>query len=110
MEQMSNKLYKIECYVPETHLEQVKSALFAAGAGRVGDYDCCAWQTAGTGQFKPLAGSTPFIGELNEVASVAEYKVELVCAKDNLSAALQAMISAHPYQEPAFSVLALVDY
>jgi hypothetical protein len=53
---MSDQLLKIEFYVPETHLEQVKSAMFSAGAGRVGDYDCCAWQTLGQGQFRPQDG------------------------------------------------------
>ena len=53
-------LYKIELYVPESHLTAVKTAMFEAGAGRVGNYDLCAWQTRGEGQFRPLDGSRPF--------------------------------------------------
>ena len=71
-------MYKITFYVPVTHVEQVKQAMFAAGAGRIGDYDCCAWQILGVGQFRPLAGATPFIGQLNTLEQVAEYKVEMV--------------------------------
>ncbi|MEQ8952612.1 MAG: NGG1p interacting factor NIF3, partial [Gammaproteobacteria bacterium] len=56
-------LYKIEFYVPESHLEQVKSAMFAAGAGRAGEYDSCAWQTLGQGQFRGLEGSSPYLGQ-----------------------------------------------
>ena len=50
-------MYKLCFFVPESHVEQVKAALFAQGAGKIGEYDCCAWQVLGTGQFKPLAAS-----------------------------------------------------
>jgi len=52
--------YKLEVYVPLTHAEELKTALFDAGAGRIGNYDCCCWQSVGTGQFRPLAGSNAF--------------------------------------------------
>lgn len=52
--------YKLCFYVPVTHIEQVKQAMFAAGAGTIGNYDCCAWQVLGVGQFRPLAGSQAF--------------------------------------------------
>ena len=63
-------MFKISFYVPETHLELVKNAMFDAGAGRIGNYECCSWETSGTGQFKPRAGSQPFIGELNKLEKV----------------------------------------
>ena len=103
----SSALYKIEVYVPAANLEGVKGAMFAAGAGRVGAYDCCAWQSAGEGQFRPLEGSSPHIGERGAVEKVAEYKVEMVCRGDCLAAALAAMKSAHPYEEVAHSVIRL---
>jgi len=103
------QLYRIEFYVPETHLELVKEALFAAGAGRVGDYDKCAWQTRGTGQFKPGKNSSPFIGSAGELETVVEFKVELVCVEELLAAAIAAMKAAHPYEEPAYAVLKLED-
>ena len=104
---MQKPIYKIEFYVPPSHLEQVKEALFAAGAGRVGEYEHCAWQTLGKGQYRPLAGSRPFAGETGKVETVDEYKVELVCEADCLEAVLKAFKQAHPYEEPAHSVLRL---
>ena len=99
------QIFKIEFYVPESHLDPVKSAMFDAGAGRVGDYDYCAWQTLGSGQFRPLEGSSPFLGETNRVESVSEYKVEMVCAAECLAAVIAALKQSHPYEEPAYSVL-----
>lgn len=99
------ELLKIEFYVPESHLEQVKNAMFAAGAGRVGDYDSCAWQTLGQGQFRPLEGSSPYLGQQGEVETVAEYKVELVCQMADKEAVLAAMKTAHPYEEVAYGVI-----
>lgn len=98
-------LCKLEFYVPESHLEQVKQALFAAGAGKVGDYECCAWQTQGRGQYKPLAGSDPFKGEQGKLETTPEYKVELVCEEAAIKDAVTALKSAHPYEEVAFSVI-----
>ena len=95
--------------MPEAHLEVVKAALFEAGAGRIGDYDCCCWQTLGQGQFRPLAGSDPFLGQRGEVEQVAEYRVEMVVEDQLAKLALEAMIRAHPYEEPAWDLVALVS-
>lgn len=103
-------MYQIVVYIPETHVELVKTALFAAGAGKIGNYDSCAWQTLGQGQFRPLEGSAPFIGQTGEVEMVDEYRVELVCEKAVLKAAVEAMIAAHPYEEPAYSVWPLLNF
>jgi hypothetical protein len=101
-------MYKLGFYVPEGHLEAVKQALFAAGAGRIGNYDCCCWQTLGQGQFRPLDGSTPFLGQQGKVETVAEYRVELVCEEALLTSVLAALRQAHPYEEPAFDVVKLL--
>lgn len=101
-------MFKLCFYVPETHLEAVKRAVFDAGAGRIGDYDSCCWQVAGQGQFRPLQGSEPYLGEHGRVESVAEYKVEMVCPGARIRAAVDAMLAAHPYEEPAWDVVALV--
>ena len=95
-------VYKIEFYVPETHLEKVKAAVFAAGAGRIGDYDCCSWQTAGSGQFRPCEGSKPAIGERDKLETVLEYKVELVCDSKYISAVIKSLKKSHPYETPAY--------
>lgn len=97
-------MYKLCYFVPETHLEQTKNALFNSGAGRIGDYDSCAWQSLGQGQFRPLAGSDPFLGNQGELEVVAEYKVELVCEDTLVGEALKALKQAHPYEEPAYEV------
>ncbi len=92
-------------YIPETHLEQVKDALFAAGAGRYEQYDCCSWEVKGTGQFRPLEGSDPFMGQQGEIERVSEYRVEMICREDRIDDVLAALREVHPYEEPAFMVL-----
>jgi hypothetical protein len=101
--------YKLCFYVPETHTEQVKMAVFAAGAGRIGDYDCCAFQVTGQGQFRPLQGSNPYIGDQGEIERVSEVRVEMICIEDKLKAALQALREAHPYEEPAIDLWKLEE-
>ncbi len=95
-------IYKIEFYVPEADAEKVKAALFAAGAGRVGNYDSCCWQTSGAGQFRPLEGSDPHIGKIGAVEKLPEAKVELVCEGSKLKKAIAALKKAHPYETPAY--------
>lgn len=102
-------MYKIVFFVPDSHLEVVKSAVFAAGAGRIGNYEHCCWQLAGQGQFRPLAGSQAFIGNLGELTKVMEYRVEMVCADECIQAAVAALRAAHPYEEPAFDVWQLAE-
>ncbi len=104
-------MYKLCFYVPESHLESVKNALFNVGAGKIGDYDSCCWQTLGQGQFRPLAGSSPFLGKQDEVETVAEYKVEMVFDDVLLNAVINALKEAHPYEEPAFDIwpLTVID-
>lgn len=101
-------LYKIEFYVPETHLDVVKAAMFAAGAGKVGPYDSCAWQTLGQGQYRPLEGSSPHLGQTGKIETIVEYKVELVCEKPQVRAAIAALLEAHPYEAVAYSLLEIV--
>jgi len=102
-------VYKLCFYVPAPHLEAVKEAVFATGAGRIGDYDSCCWQVAGQGQFRPLAGSQPFIGSRGTIEQVEEYRVELVCANQVVRAAVAALYEAHPYEEPAWDLVALAN-
>ena len=93
---------KLEFYVPETHVNEVKNAVFAAGGGKIGDYDCCSWETAGTGQFRPCEGSKPFIGQQGAIEQVPEIKVELVCEKELIDQVITALKEAHPYETPAY--------
>ena len=102
--------YQISFYVPEPQCELVKQALFEAGAGVLGDYQECAWQTMGQGQFKPLDGSKPFLGATNKLEKVREYKVEMLCKKKFIQPVIQALKSSHPYEVPAYSVIQLEAY
>jgi hypothetical protein len=103
------KIYQISFYVPKESLEEVKMAMFKAGAGRIGEYDYCAWQVLGEGQFRPLDGANPYIGKKGEIERVLEYKVEMVCEEEFLKEVIDAMKKAHPYETPAYSVIELVD-
>jgi len=88
--------------VPSAHLEPVKQALFMAGAGRYGLYDCCCWQSLGTAQFRPLPGSHPSCGKHGEVFAEGTWKVEMLCEWSCLSQAIKALKKTHPYEVPAF--------
>lgn len=100
-------MYKLSFFVPEAHLDVVKNAVFAAGAGRYDHYEHCCWQCLGAGQFRPLAGSRPHLGQRNKLEILAEYKVEMVCVDECISAAVSALKAAHPYEEPAYDVVRL---
>lgn len=102
-------MHKLTVYVPESHLEVVKEALFAAGAGRCGAYERCCWQVLGQGQFRPLAGSRPFIGQEGADEFVTEVRVEMLCADGLVAAAAAALRRAHPYEEPAFDFVRLSE-
>ncbi len=104
-----SQLVHLAFYVPISHAEAVKTAIFAAGAGKVGNYDCCSWQTLGLGQFRPLDGANPFLGEVNRIEQVEEIKVETVCQADLLPAVVQALLDAHPYEEVAYMVLPMMS-
>ena len=103
-------MYKLGIYIPASHLEEVKKALFAAGAGRIGNYDSCCWQTAGQGQFRPMDGSKPFLGQQGQVESVEEYRVEMVCDDALIGEVVAALKASHPFEEPAYDVLRLENY
>ena len=103
-------MYKLAFFVPPSHVEQVKDAVFAAGAGRIGGYDRCAWQVLGQGQFRPLDGAKPFIGQAGEVERVDEWKVELVVADELIQSVVMALKQSHPYETPAYEVWRLEDF
>lgn len=102
-------MYQISFYVPDKEAEKVKNAMFEAGAGHVGNYDHCSWQTSGTGQFRPLEGSNPAIGSHGEVETVTELRVEMVCLEKYMPAAIAAMKRAHSYEEVAYLLVKLAN-
>lgn len=103
-------MYKFIFFVPKNYLEEVKNAVFAAGAGRIGNYKSCAWQVEGQGQFLPLSGATPFLGKVNHVEIVPEYRVEMVCEEHLMHHVIRAFKNTHPYETPAYEVIKLEDF
>ncbi|EGW53214.1 NGG1p interacting factor 3 protein, NIF3 [Candidatus Endoriftia persephone str. Guaymas] len=103
-------MYLLAFYVPESHLESLKQALFDKGAGRLAGYDRCAWETEGRGQFRPLAGSRPFIGETGRTEQLIEYKVEMICAEERIKAVIDELLRTHPYEQPAYHVIQMAGF
>jgi putative NIF3 family GTP cyclohydrolase 1 type 2 len=94
-------------FVPPENAEAVRAAIFAAGAGHIGDYSHCSWSVTGTGQFLPEDGASPAIGSVGAVEQVVEDRVEVVAPAWARGRVLAAMREAHPYEEPAFDIVAL---
>lgn len=92
-------------YIPQTHLYEVKEALFNAGAGKIGKYSKCCWQVGGEGQFLPEQGSVPYIGKEGDVSFVSEYRVEMVCREEDAEKIKKALLDSHPYETPAYHFL-----
>ena len=97
-------MYKLIFFVPENYKELVKQAIFSAGGGEYQFYDNCSWETLGMGQFRPLAGSNPYIGKHDYLEQIAEYRVEVVCLEKYIKSVLIAFIKSHPYETPAYEV------
>jgi dinuclear metal center YbgI/SA1388 family protein len=95
-------------YVPRENADAVREAVFGAGAGHIGDYSHCSWSVSGIGQFLPHEGASPAVGSVGSVERVAEDRFEVVAPARARAAVLAAMRAAHPYEEPAFDVFALV--
>ena len=102
-------LVKLEFFVPVLNAEHVKNALFECGAGSVGHYSHCAWQTEGDGQFKPVKESQPYIGIHGKVERIKEYKVEMICQGSIIKKVIEVLKKEHPYETPAYQVIELMD-
>ncbi len=98
---------KIIVFVPAAQADRVREALTAAGAGAIGDYDSASFSTPGVGRFRPLEGASPAIGSVGAIESVDEIRIEAVADRALRSAVLQALVAAHPYEEPAYDVVEL---
>ena len=99
---------KLVVFVPEEALDVVREALFAAGAGRIGRYERCSWYAAGTGTFRALPGASPAVGEVGAEERAPELRLETVFPAERQDEVVAALRRAHPYEEPAFDVYALV--
>jgi hypothetical protein len=102
-------LHKLVWFVPEEALDRTRDAVFAAGAGRIGDYERCSWFTAGTGTFLARPGADPTIGEVGKEEHVPELRVETVVPASVAAEVVRALVDAHPYEEVAFELYSLVE-
>jgi hypothetical protein len=101
--------HKLVFFVPREALETTREAVFAAGAGRIGDYERCSWYTAGTGTFLAGEGTDPSIGRIGREERVSELRVETVVPADRAQDVVAALRAAHPYEEVAFELYPLVE-
>ena len=99
---------KLVVFVPLDALDAVRDAVFAAGAGRIGDYERCSWYAEGTGTFLGGAGTSPSIGDPGREERVRELRLETVFPAERHNEVVAALRGAHPYEEPAFDVYALL--
>jgi dinuclear metal center YbgI/SA1388 family protein len=103
LEPITQKLIKLQTYVPVDHLEKVQQALFAAGAGSIGNYVECSFRAAGTGTFRPLEHTNPYIGTAGGAREqVKEFKLEVILPEWQKQPVLNALLTAHPYEEVAY--------
>lgn len=100
---------KLVVFVPREALAPVREALFAAGAGRIGDYERCSWYTEGTGTFLAGADASPSVGQPGREQRVAELRLETVYPAHREAEVVAALREAHPYEEPAFDLYPLAD-
>jgi dinuclear metal center YbgI/SA1388 family protein len=96
-------------FVPADNADAVREAMFAAGAGHIGDYSHCSWSVPGTGQFLPTEGASPTIGSVGNIEQVPEDRVEMVAPTRVRAHVLAALRTTHPYEEPAFDIFALAS-
>jgi hypothetical protein len=101
-------VYKLAWFVPEEALDATRDAVFAAGAGRIGEYERCSWYTLGIGTFFAGPAARPVAGAVGREERVPELRVETVVPAECAEAVVRALIDAHPYEEVAFDLYALV--
>lgn len=105
LESPGDKMLKLQVFVPDAHVDAVSKALFKAGAGRIGNYDSCAYAVKGTGSFRALDGANPYVGDIGEVHYEAETAVQVVLHSWHKRAVERALKQAHPYEEPAYEFI-----
>jgi hypothetical protein len=102
-----NCLLKLVTFVPETKAETVRNALFEAGAGQIGNYDSCSFNASGSGTFRAGEEAHPFVGNINELHTETEIRIETIVPVYKKSAVLRSLLAVHPYEEPAYDFYSL---
>ena len=104
---LKNRLLKLVTFIPESHLEKVRNALFDAGAGVIGNYDQCGFTVAGTGSFRAGENANPFAGETGKIHFENEIRFETVLFSHLKADVIKALLAAHPYEEVAYDLYPL---
>jgi dinuclear metal center YbgI/SA1388 family protein len=102
-------LRKLVTFCPSSHAGQVREAILNAGAGQIGNYDCCCYNTMGEGTFRALEGANPYVGELGKIHSEAEIRIETIFPAYLENAVISALKKAHPYEEVAHDIYPLTN-
>lgn len=100
---------KIVVFVPSGHEDKIRDALAAAGAGWIGNYSHCSFQSLGTGTFIPGIGTNPYTGEQGKLERAAEVRLETIYPAELRKRVVSAMLSAHPYEEAAYDLYPLLN-
>lgn len=108
-ESYKEKMYKLVVFVPLDYAESVREAIGNADAGHIGNYSHCTFESRGQGTFKPLKGTSPFLGKRGELERVNEVKLETIIPQANLAEVLSVMVKSHPYEEPAYDLIPLAN-
>lgn len=103
-ETASESFYKLVVYCPSSHADQIRKSMKQQGAGDLGAYAGCSFTSTGTGRFTPSDGAAPFIGQIGKEESVVEERIEVLLSEQNRGRVTRAMLSSHPYEEPAYEV------
>ena len=107
LDPQKDKLLKLVTFVPHSHAEMVRNTLFNVGAGNIGNYDSCSYNVSGEGTFRGGEDTNPYVGEIGEIHTEQEVRIEMVLPSYKQSEVLRALISVHPYEEPAYDFYAL---
>lgn len=109
LQPQKGKLVKITTFVPKLYVESVRSAMFNAGAGSIGEYDSCSFNASGTGTFKAGKNANPFVGKIGELHQEEEVKIEVVAHESIINKVVNAMTKVHPYEEVAYDLYPLLN-
>lgn len=110
LEPSNNKLLKLVTFVPNAHVLDVRTALFEAGAGHIGKYDCCSYSVDGEGTFRPGDECNPYVGKIGEMHTENEVRIEVILPFYIKNKVYKSLIKAHPYEEPAIDFIPIENY
>lgn len=109
LQPIENMLYKLVVYVPDAHTDTVRSAIFTAGAGTIGNYDCCSYTVKGEGTFRAGENTQPYCGQQGVLHREPETRLEIVLPRYMTGTVVKALLQAHPYEEPAYDLIPIAN-